>query len=124
MLKRVFLVIALSTKLFAQDASTGAVRGTVSDASGAAIVQAAVALTNSATGITRSAATTSSGTFAFDLLPPGEYVIAISATNFASYSAAAIKVDVGGAATLAVTLKIAGASESVSVSAASPIVET
>jgi hypothetical protein len=124
MLKRLLLVVVLSVKLFAQDASTGAVRGSVSDISGAAIAQAAVTLTNSVTGISRAAVTNSSGTFAFDLLPPGEYAIAISATTFAAYSAASIKVDVGGAATLAVTLKIAGTSESVSVSAASPIVDT
>src|SRR5882757_9362893 len=98
MLKRVIFVLALSANLAAQDASTGAVRGIVSDSSGAAIAQASVTLTNSATGISRTAATSASGTFVFDLLPPGEYAIAITAINFAPYSAASIKVDIGGSA--------------------------
>ncbi|MCU1285828.1 MAG: hypothetical protein JWO13_2178 [Acidobacteriales bacterium] len=124
MLKRILFVLAFSATAFAQEASTSAVRGSVVDASGAAIANASVVLTNSATDITRTASTGTEGRFSFDLLPPGDYTIAITAKNFAPYSATAIKAEVGGVASLTISMRIAGAQESVSVSADTPVVET
>jgi hypothetical protein len=124
MFKRLLFALVISANLCAQDASTGAIRGTVSDASSAKIAQAAVMLTNADTAVIRAAKTDASGRFAFDLLPPGLYALRVTAPKFAEYSATPIKVDVGGAATLSITIRIAGAQESVAVSDAAPVVET
>ena len=78
-LPRLFwIAVALAALIFAvplrsQDTSTGAVRGTVLDPDGHAVAYATVAIVNSATGATRSAVTYSSGHFAVEILPPGDY---------------------------------------------------
>ena len=58
---------------FAQDASTGALRGTVVDSTGSRITGAAVVLVNDATGFRYSVTSNSNGQFVFQLLPPGDY---------------------------------------------------
>src|ERR1700690_1028705 len=57
----------------AQDASTGAIRGTVIDSSGSRIANASIALVNATTGSRYAATSDSGGRFDFDLLPPGDY---------------------------------------------------
>src|SRR5437879_3207009 len=121
---RICIALILSASAFAQDASTGAVRGNVSDASGAKIASAQVTLTNSATGIIRKLTTDAQGRFDFDLLSPGDYELTVSASGMAAFAATQIKVDLGGAVTLQITMRIAGANETISVSDAAPVVET
>jgi hypothetical protein len=59
--------------LLGQDASTGAIRGTVADSFGHAIVDASVALVDSAQGFHYFVTSDSAGQFVFEFLPPGEY---------------------------------------------------
>ena len=61
------------TAALAQDASTGAVRGTVSDQAGGRIPGATVAVVNNATGLRYSKLTDIEGRFVLQLLPPGDY---------------------------------------------------
>jgi len=62
----IFCFILLSSLLsFAQDASSGAIRGTVTDLTGARIAGATVGFINNATGIRYGATTNSEGQFAF-----------------------------------------------------------
>ena len=72
-----FQLALISSVLFtaapAQEASTGAIRGTVTDAGGARIGAAIVVLVNAATNFRYSTTTDISGRFAFELLPPGDY---------------------------------------------------
>src|SRR5437899_6791904 len=63
----------LLTAALAQDASTGAIRGTVSDQAGGRIPGATVALVNNATGLRYSNSTDTEGRFVLQLLPPGDY---------------------------------------------------
>ena len=67
------LLIFLVPFLLGQDASTGAIRGTVVDASGSRISGALVALVSSATGFRYSVNSDAAGQFAFEMLPPGDY---------------------------------------------------
>jgi hypothetical protein len=57
---------------FAQDASTGTIRGTVVDAAGSRVAGAIVVFVDAATGFRYSAITGVEGRL-FELLPPGEY---------------------------------------------------
>lgn len=68
------LCLLLLASAAAQDASTGTIRGTVSDAASARIPNATVALVNVATGIRYFATADSEGRFALALLPPGDYL--------------------------------------------------
>jgi carboxypeptidase family protein/TonB-dependent receptor-like protein len=71
-----------STALFAQ--FTGSIQGTVEDPSGAAIAGAKVTLVNSATDVTTSTASDSSGNYRFISLAPGTYKITLEAQGFAN----------------------------------------
>ena len=62
----------------AQDASTGALRRVVTDATGARIAGAEMRLINAQTGVERSAIASSEGVFVFQLLPPGEYGLQVT----------------------------------------------
>jgi hypothetical protein len=62
--------------------STSAVRGTIADQQGGVLPNATVTLTSKDTGQTRSQKTTPSGNFAFDLIPPGHYMLIIDASGF------------------------------------------
>ncbi len=129
-LPRLFwIALALAALIFAvplrsQDTSTGAVRGNVLDPDGHAVAYATVAIVNSATGATRSAVTDASGRFAIELLSPGDYSARAEIQGLSPQVTPQIHVDVGGSVELQFRLSMAGASETVTVSGAPPLVET
>jgi carboxypeptidase family protein len=96
----------------------------VSDASGARVAGAEVRLINAQTGVERVTATTQEGSFVFEMLPPGEYGLQVSAPDMASLRRYGLQVEVGGAVELALALEVAGSRETVTVSGAAPVVET
>ena len=118
------LLIFVSAGAFAQDASTGAVRGSVSDASGARIAGATVKVTHLGTRIVHATTTDDSGGFAVQLLTPGDYEVRAEANGMSPHSYPHVYVEVGGEVALQFTLSIGRASENVTVSGAPPMVET
>ena len=78
------LCLVGSTTAYPQGA-TASMGGTVKDPSGAVIAGASVTLTNSQTGIARTAATSSDGSFLFTLLPIGTYALAAEVPGFHKY---------------------------------------
>src|SRR5579864_9765353 len=67
------LIFLIAMTASAQDASTGAIRGTVSDSTGRRIVDASIALVDEAQGFRYFVTSDAEGKFRFELLPPGEY---------------------------------------------------
>ena len=123
------IAIAIVALIFAvplrsQDTSTGAIRGVVLDHDGHAIAYATVAIVNTATGAPRSAITDSNGRFAVELLSPGDYSARAEIQGMSPQVTPQIHVDVGGSVELQFRLSLAGASETVTVSGAPPLVET
>jgi len=110
--------------LWAQDASTGALRGTVLDAQGAAIVAADIVAIRVDTGIRYHGATNAEGRFKLDLLLPGEYSARAEAEHMLPQNSPIVRVEVGAATELSFKLAVAGAKESLTVSDAPPLVET
>ena len=108
----------------AQDASTGAIRGNVLDASGSRISKASVVIANTATGFRYSGATDSGGQFSFELLPPGDYSGRASAPGMSPQLTPKLHVDVGGTTEIEFKLAVAGARETVTVSGDAQLVET
>src|SRR3974390_598817 len=70
-------VFCLSNRSLAQAPGTGAIVGSVSDPSGAAVPNAQVTLTNEATGLSRIVVSTQEGVFRSTLLPPGTYAVKV-----------------------------------------------
>src|SRR5437868_8264174 len=116
--------LLFNVRVLSQDASTGAIRGTVLDPDGRPIAQATVAIVSAASGMSRSALTDGEGRFAIELLPPGDYSARAEIKGMSPQETPQIHVDVGGTAELSFRLSLAGASESVTVSGAPPMVET
>ena len=80
--------------VLAQTAATGAVAGTVTDQSGAVIVDATVTVTNVGNGETRTATTTAQGAYLVGLLSPGTYRLKFSAKGFKAIETPPIAVSV------------------------------
>lgn len=118
------LVVLFSIFAFSQDASTGAIRGTVRDSEGGLIQGANVGVVNTATGLRRSAASDGEGRFVFDLLPPGDYSARAEFRGMSPQVTPAVHVEVGGVTEISFSLSVAGAKETVNVSAAPLLVET
>ena len=64
-------VLLGSSGLWAQLTASGNIAGTVTDATGAAVVGASVTVTSTATNAERKTVTNGSGEYRFDLLPAG-----------------------------------------------------
>jgi len=117
------ILFFVSGWLVAQDSSTGSIRGTVLDPAGGRIAQASVVVVNSATGMRYTATSNFDGEFAIEL-PPGDYSTRVEAQGMSPQVTPPLHVDVGGSAALEFHLKVAGAQESVTVSAEPALVET
>src|SRR6202140_3213687 len=106
---------------FSQGETTSAIVGQVSDASGAAVPNATVTLTNKETGLRRSASTDDSGRFNFPQLKPGTYSIEVEAEGFQPQQNDAVSAALGQKQTVDFRLKITQSNQTVEVSAEAPI---
>ena len=107
-----FLLLS-AAQVVAQDTAT--LTGAVRDNTGAVIAGAAVALTNTATGIVRRARTNSDGEYVAAALAPGQYNLTISAAGFQTYQAQGVILRVAQNARIDVTMHVGSAHEEVTV---------
>ncbi len=106
----------------AQSGNAGAVRGTVTDPSGAVIPNAAIQLTDKVSGFDQTTTTDATGQFTFPNVPFNPYNIDASAKGFASLSQnVEIRSSVGISVKL--VLQIAGASQTVTVESGGDLIE-
>src|SRR5215212_5905710 len=116
------LVVWMPVCVLAQS-SNGSISGIVNDEQGGALPGVTISATNVATAASRSAVTNETGHYQIALLPPGTYDVAGELSGFQPYKRNRIVVNVGTDVALNVTLRV-GASETVTVTAAAPLVET
>src|SRR5256885_6848010 len=102
----------------------GAINGTVTDPSGAAVPNATVKATESATSIEHSTITSTEGQFAFQDIPLGLYKVSVTATGFPTNTIDKVEVVAGSIYTLNVQLKLGQSSTSIEVSAAAITLDT
>src|SRR5262245_14414870 len=86
-------MFAWPTPLHAQ-AVTGTILGTVRDGSGAAVPGATVTLTNTGTGLVRTAVTDSAGEYSAPQIPTGAYTVSAELSGFKKVSVANARVGV------------------------------
>ncbi|MGB7469728.1 MAG: carboxypeptidase-like regulatory domain-containing protein, partial [Candidatus Acidiferrum sp.] len=102
----------------------GAINGTVTDPTGAVIVDAQVKATEVATGIDHNAVTTSDGQFSFQDIPLGTYKVTVTAPGFPVYKVDKVEVVAGTIYTLPVKLALQQQATTVEVSAATLTLDT
>jgi hypothetical protein len=108
----------------AQTSGLGDITGTVTDSTGAVVPNATVVITDTDTGIVRKETTTSAGAYTATFLQPGHYEIVFSAGNFGKVDRKNLQLTVGETLTVDVALPAGSASTEVTVSSASPILDT
>lgn len=117
------LILSLSSSAFAQS-DRGTITGTVVDASGAYVPNAAITAVNPATGQEVKVSTTETGNFTIPSLPAGTYNLIVEMQGFRRYEQQGIRVQVAQTARIDVTMQIGQATESVSVTADAPLLST
>ena len=103
----VIAVSLLALRLSAQSQlGTGAITGTVSDPSGASVLDAQVTVLNNETGLARRTTTGSAGQFSVPVLPPGNYTVHIETPGFAILEQKDVVVHVGANAAVIAKLQL------------------
>lgn len=103
---------------------TGSVTGIVTDASGAVVPDAVVAVTNVDTNVSRVTTSTSSGDYAVTGLLPGRYSVSVKKDGFRSATVPAFDLQVDQKARVDVTLELGDVSQTVSVEGIAPLLES
>jgi carboxypeptidase family protein len=106
---------------FSQGETTSAIIGQVSDASGAAVPNATVTVTNKETGLRRSASTGATGRFNFPHLKPGAYSVKVEAAGFEAQQNDAVTSALGQKQTVDFRLKIAQSKQIIEITSEAPI---
>ena len=117
-------LVFLGAALYATAQSTGTIRGTVTDPSGAAIARASVSATETSTGIVRDAATNDSGIFVFPDLPIGSYALRISAAGFSTQQRPGLQLLTGQTIDLPISLKVGAQTQEVTVNSETQQIQT
>ena len=116
-------LIAMSSVALAQR-DLGTITGTITDASGAAVPNAKITITENATGVSYETVSNATGTYTRPALTPGTYTVTASAAGFQKSQQGGIIVTPGEPIGVSLALKVGNASETVEVTAAAPLLQT
>ena len=115
-----FLAIAVFLGLLAPSTRAdvnGRIRGTVTDSSGAAVVDATVKIVNLATNLERTLVTSDVGTFDALELPPGMYNVTVAKAGFRTFKQTSVKLESAATFVVSATLEVGEMSATVEVTA-------
>src|SRR6266853_1216410 len=122
----VFVIVAIcmvwAGQAYAQVAGA-TLTGTVKDSSGGFIPNAQVAITDVATGVTRTVSPGGAGLYTAPNLSPGTYEIRVTATGFSTQLQKGVTLTVGAQQVLDFTMKVGQVSQTVEVTTEAPTVE-
>lgn len=104
--------------------TTARISGTVKDSTGLAVPDAMVQVTQTATGLTRTATTNQEGLYAFPDLPIGPYMLEVSKAGFGKFVQSGILLQVDSSPSINAVLTVGAVSEQVTVNADASLVET
>src|SRR5258705_3903088 len=102
----------------------GRIRGTMTDASGGAVVGANVVISNEATGVERNTSTGSNGEYVFLEVWVGNYIVRVDQPGFKKYVRKGVPVNLNEVVGLDIALQVGTATETVEVTGAAPLVDT
>ncbi len=125
-IRLVTVMLTLAISLFgamsaaAQNSTTGSIEGTVVDVNGAAVPGVTVTVTSPNLIRPQTATSNEDGVYRLGNLPPGRYTVTVEASQgFAKFEQTNVEVNLGKTSTAAVSLRPAGATETVEVTASS-----
>lgn len=110
-----FAVASVSVPNAHAQQTLGGITGTVTDSSGAVVVNATVTLIGDQTKLTRSQTTNASGIYLFVNLPIGAYTLTFTQAGFQTQNTPAILIQADRTATVNAELKVGNVSESITV---------
>ncbi|MDQ2949177.1 MAG: Plug and carboxypeptidase regulatory-like domain-containing protein [Acidobacteriota bacterium] len=120
--RSIILSSLIASCALAQD--RGNISGTVTDASGAAIPAVTVVLKNPATNMTQTTTSANDGGYTFIYLPAGKYSLTVEKQGFRKADVAEVIVNVNTSSHVDVALEVGAITESVSVEAQTPLLQT
>jgi hypothetical protein len=103
---------------------TAAVRGVISDETGAVVSGARVTITEADRNVQRATATDSVGRYVFTALQPGPYTLTVEAAGFRRFQQSRFELVVQQQATLDVVLQIGDVATQIEVSSTAPLLNT
>jgi hypothetical protein len=118
-----WIVLSLATSVFAQR-TTGGITGTVKDGTGAVLPGVTVDLTGEYVMGSQTSITNENGLYRFLNLSPGTYNLAFTISGFAPFNRNGLVVALGMTTEENVTMQLSSVSESVTVTGASPVIDT
>jgi hypothetical protein len=117
-------VCSIATIATAQ-VQTGSIVGAVSDSSGGVLPGVTVTLTGERLiGGAQTFVTDATGTYRFDRLPPGEYLVRFELAGFKTVERTAIRINAAFTATVNAKLEVGSLEETITVTGESPTVDT
>jgi hypothetical protein len=102
----------------------GTIQGSVTDSTGAAIVDAQVTATNTATNAVQQSVTNSKGIYVFPFLQPGTYDVTAMRNGFQSANHTNILLHVADSLTIDFSLQVGSTTANVTVDATTPLINT
>ncbi len=120
--RRIVAALCFAAPLLAQSGNA-VVQGTIMDASRAAVPGAKATLTNSQTGVARTATSSSAGIYYFGAVQPGPYVLAVEAAGFKKWEGT-LTAEVGQTVTINPTLEDGSLALTVEVADVAPVITT
>ena len=119
----IIALVGLAPRILGQ-AIDGNLTGTIVDASGATVPNAAVEITNTATGIKTTTKTGVDGLYRFNNIPVGNYDVAVMASGFGMSVLKNVAVELNKTATANVTMQVQGVSQEIAVVEAPSTIDT
>src|SRR5438105_2016720 len=116
-------LILLLTASAALAQATAQLSGTVRDSSGAVLPGVTVTVTQTDTGLVRTAVSDETGGYLLTNLPTGPYRLEVALQGFKTYVQTGIVLQVGGTPTVNASLAVGSLEETVTVEAAAPLVD-
>ena len=118
------LFVLLCSPVVSRAQVVGMITGMVKDSSGAVIPNATVVITNMGTGLSRTLQTDTTGLYAAEALPVGNYEVAVSATGFQKEVQSNVALNVADRLGINFALKVGHLTQTVEVVGGAPLVQT
>jgi Carboxypeptidase regulatory-like domain/TonB-dependent Receptor Plug Domain/TonB dependent receptor len=119
-----FALSVSPTALMAQTGGEAGIQGTVLDSTGAAIPNATITATNTATGVVTTRTTSAEGLYTIAPVAPGIYTVSAKADGFGGFTQQHLSIDALKLTGLNITLAVGSDAQEITVSEAPPALET